>query len=44
MKRKIIDEIRRRNRQKIINFEEVEKTTLFSEPDFNIIKFEFFQV
>ena len=42
MKRKIIDEIRRRNRQKIINFEEVEKTTLFSEPDFNIIKFEFF--
>ena len=42
MKRKIIDEISRRNRQKIINFEEVEKTTLFSEPDFNIIKFEFF--
>lgn len=41
MKRKIIDEIRRRNRHKIITFEEVEKTTLFSENDYDVVKFEF---
>lgn len=42
MKRKIIDELRRRNRHKIITFEEIEKTTLFSEKDYDVVKFELF--
>lgn len=42
MKRKVIDEIRRRSRYRTVTFENVENSKLFIEPDTSILRIEFF--
>ncbi|ERK56420.1 RNA polymerase sigma factor, sigma-70 family [Gemella bergeri ATCC 700627] len=42
IKRKIIDEIRRRNRKKEVAFDFVENSKLFISPNMDMVKFEFY--
>ncbi|MGX7112370.1 sigma-70 family RNA polymerase sigma factor [Gemella cuniculi] len=42
MKRKLIDEIRRRNLRPTVNFNDIEQIKIFSEDDINFLKFEFY--